>query len=129
MIHHQKKNKPAPWTFVFKKPEKSKPKRPIRRISRKRMRSQIIYRRRKQGFMAKHPRCQCCKRALSEDLHHKRGRIGRLLTDERFWMAVCRPCHDRIHRHPAEAVERGYLAGPGEWNTLPKPLLPLYCGD
>lgn len=57
----------------------------------------------------------------ASEVHHSRGRIGRLLLDRRFWIAVCIPCHDWIHdnRRAAEALE---LVCPGrKWNVFPAP--------
>jgi hypothetical protein len=63
--------------------------------------------------------CEWCQHSvcLPLDVHHTRGRLGELLNDKRFWKAVGRPCHDRIHQHPAEARAYGFLCQPGEWNT------------
>ncbi len=53
------------------------------------------------------------------DLHHKSGRAGssvneegimeRNLTNKATFMAVCRCCHDWIHRNPKESREAGWL--------------------
>lgn len=53
-------------------------------------------------------------------VHHKRGRIGALLNDERHWMGVCDDCHKWMHTFPAKAKEWGWLAGAGQWNSVPK---------
>lgn len=39
----------------------------------------------------------------SEDVHHVRGREGLLLFDIRFWLPVCRKCHNWIHSNPKKA--------------------------
>ena len=44
----------------------------------------------------------------STDVHHMKGRIGPLLTDTKFFLAVCRSCHTWIEEHPKEAKELGY---------------------
>lgn len=43
------------------------------------------------------------------EIHHKRGRRGKLLLDKRYWMPVSRVGHQWIHAHPKEAKERGWL--------------------
>jgi hypothetical protein len=48
-----------------------------------------------------------CWRDASQ-IHHKKGRIGELLLDERYWMSVCHKCHDYIEKHPEWAKEKGY---------------------
>ena len=45
----------------------------------------------------------------STDIHHKAGRSGENYLDETTWMAVSRQNHDKIHKHPKWARERGYL--------------------
>lgn len=54
------------------------------------------------------------------DVHHSRGRAGKLITDDRFLMSSCRECHEWAHAHPAEAREAGALASASEWNVSPR---------
>lgn len=60
-------------------------------------------------FITLHPRCQVkdCKRP-SECIHHMKGRVGDLLTDTKWFLAVCLPCHQKIEQHPSWAKEKGY---------------------
>ncbi len=51
-----------------------------------------------------------------EEVHHIRGRLGSLLMDKRYWMAVSKAGHNWIHAHPKDARVFGWLAQPGEWN-------------
>lgn len=44
---------------------------------------------------------------LATQVHHRRGRIGALLTDERYWSALCGPCHRWVTEHPARAYDLG----------------------
>lgn len=109
-----------------KQPEatvKPKRKRWVTRQSKRREKEARIYQRKRRQFLKCHMRCQCCKDNKSEDVHHIRGRAGTLFLDARFWLAVCRPCHDDIHNPKlrAEMIESEWLAGPGEWNVpVPK---------
>jgi hypothetical protein len=51
----------------------------------------------------------------TQDVHHRAGSAGVLIHEKRFFMALCRPCHDRIHHTGAgkkEAYEKGYLLAP-----------------
>lgn len=59
--------------------------------------------------MKDHPVCEVCGLEPSVDLHHKKGRSGDLLFDTKFFMAVSRKCHDRIHQNPKWAKESGFL--------------------
>lgn len=50
-----------------------------------------------------------CTSKASDKPHHKAGRLGANLADAAKFMAVCMPCHRRIHDSPADATERGYI--------------------
>lgn len=50
----------------------------------------------------------------ASDIHHKLGRVGKLLNDESKFMAVCRCAHTWIGNNLGEAKERGWIL-PG-WN-------------
>lgn len=57
-------------------------------------------------------RCALKKKLKSAEPypHHIRGRDGAMLTDTRFWLPICRPCHDWIEEHREEAWNLGWLA-------------------
>lgn len=42
------------------------------------------------------------------EIHHMKGRIGSLLTDKRYFLAVCRNCHNYIEMNPLWAKEKGF---------------------
>jgi len=58
-------------------------------------------------------------RAATE-VHHQRGRIGRLLRDQRFWIPTCRQCREIPHERPAWAREMGLLSASKDWNVFPR---------
>lgn len=60
-------------------------------------------------FLTKKPTCEVCGVNPSTEVHHKKGRMGDLLLDEEFWLAVCTDDHIQIHARPAWAYEKGYL--------------------
>lgn len=70
-------------------------------------------------FKRAHSNCQVCKLRRTDDVHHKYGRAGRLLLDERYWIAVCRQCHNWIGKFPAFARELGLIAEKGRWLNPP----------
>lgn len=74
-----------------------------------REREQKIYLFLREKFLIEHPVCEICRRRASLDIHHRKGRYGKLLTDVLWWMAACRFCHQHIHDHPAEARKKGWL--------------------
>ena len=73
-----------------------------------------------------HVTCWACEMTVcvparrSEDVHHTRGRAGKLLRDRRYWVALCREHHDRVQREPNWARALGLLPEKGQWNTVPK---------
>jgi hypothetical protein len=42
------------------------------------------------------------------DVHHMKGRIGRLLLDTRYWVALSRDGHKYVEENPEWAKENGY---------------------
>lgn len=82
------------------------------------------YNRRVKAWKKEHPHCQVCldlrkvakfpRIRATNDCHHVRGRVGKLLMDERYWLPVCRKHHDEIHRFPAWAKVNGYIAAWGK---------------
>ena len=62
---------------------------------------------------------------LTCDNHHKHGKLGKLLMDERFWIPVCRSCHAWIDANRKAAQALGLLAPAGQWNRLPPGMKPL----
>ena len=97
---------------VTGKQNKPTNRKPIARRSPKRAKQERDYMKERKTFLLSSPSCQahliniCTKH--STDVHHKKGRIGQLLTDTKFFLAVCRPCHDWIELNPKEAKELGY---------------------
>lgn len=89
-----------------------KEEKPVKRISVrsvKRMAEERLYDKKKKEYLTEHIRCEVkgCNR-VSEQLHHRKGRIGKLLYDERFFMAVCREHHTEIEVNPDAAKKNGY---------------------
>ena len=94
----------------------------VRSVSLKRAAQQRLYSQDRKAWLAVRPWCERCAKergipVRSTDVHHTRGRAGRLLCDVRHWVALCRGCHDWVQMHPREARQAGYLAAPGQWNV------------
>ena len=64
-------------------------------------------------FMAEHKYCMAkwegCT-GLATECHHSRGRIADLLTDKRYFKALCHNCHCRVETEPLLAKELGLSA-------------------
>ena len=82
---------------------------PIKKVSDKRKIENKDYLKVRKVFLQSLMFCQVkrCK-ALATEVHHKKGRIGKLLTDTRYFLGVCRECHNKIELEPLWAKENGY---------------------
>ena len=85
-----------------------KRKTPLRRISKRRAKEMKEYGILRKEFLEKLPMCEVCMKAASTDVHHKAKR-GKNYLEVDTWLSTCRSCHDKIHREPAWAREKGYL--------------------
>ena len=88
-----------------KKPVANKiPIRAVKRLSQER-----LYSKKKKAYLINHIQCEVpgCNK-ISEELHHKKGRIGSLLTNEKFFMGVCIEHHRKIEDFPDWAKENGF---------------------
>jgi hypothetical protein len=63
----------------------------------------------REKYLEEHPLCECGCGRHADVIHHKKGKSGKLLYNEKFFMAVAEnPCHKNIEKHPAWAREMGY---------------------
>lgn len=96
----------------------------LRRRSIKRTTQENEYNRRVKEWKLENPWCKACEAVWLEcfgsyrerdcnptdDNHHMAGREGALLLDEKWWLPVCRQCHNWIGEHSNRARELGLLA-------------------
>jgi hypothetical protein len=87
---------------------KQSPAKRIKSVSDKKLVELREYRIVRDKYLADHKVCQHpdCKN-LSEDLHHAKGRVGNLLTDVRYFKALCRRCHRWVEENPEQAKALG----------------------
>jgi 4-alpha-glucanotransferase len=83
--------------------------RGLRNASPKRQREYKEYAKVKKAYLALHPICERCKKAKSQDIHHKAGRNGRYLCEYSLFAALCRTCHDEVHANGKEARKQGWI--------------------
>ena len=127
-MKYQRKTKPACWTEAF--PDQVRPRlvaarktivrKRIRQVSVKQASRNQRYARIRNEFMSQPENKVCCLDGCanwSEDVHHSRGRIGDLLFDTRFFLAVCREHHAWIDANRDRA--RTMLAMKGTNRRLP----------
>lgn len=91
-------------------PVKSIPK-PINKKSTKQQKLEIVYRIARDKFLKDHPYCQAqlpgCM-GKCDQIHHKKGKIGELYLDTKYWLALDFNCHRWIEEHPEEAKKLGF---------------------
>jgi hypothetical protein len=115
--------------FLFKRGRLER-KKPMKKVSRSQRNKLKIYFAVRDAFLAREENgdCICCKlrRERGENIrqqpatecHHKRGRCGSLISDERFFAATCYDCgRNWIHQHPEQSRDMGLLAPPHLWNV------------
>jgi hypothetical protein len=83
----------------------------MRPVSRKRAVALRVYRKRRDEFLTEHSGCQfpagCDQQATV--MHHRRGRFGARLLDERWWAASCSFHNDFAETHTGESLDIGWL--------------------
>ena len=86
----------------------NKPKR-INQKSKKRIDQEKIYTQLRKAFLNKKENkiCPITKKPTT-DIHHKKGRIGDLLLDTKYWVALSREGHKKVEENPLWAKENGY---------------------
>lgn len=105
--------------------------KPMRRVSKRRAGENREYSIVRMRYLMEHPWCEACKKVrpimsaafgpgASTEIHHFRGKLHRLLNDSRFFLAVCRECHDFIHDNGYAARRLGLLAPISEFNVYPE---------
>jgi len=91
--------------------EKNKSKKPkiIPKVSKKRTVENLKYQVLRIEFLGK-PENKICPitKQPTSDIHHKKGRIGSLLLDTRYWVALSREGHKFVEENPIWAKENGF---------------------
>lgn len=81
---------------------------PLRKVSKKRSSDLVKYNKAKKEYLDSHERCEICECFKARVIHHKKGRLGPLLWDQRYFMALCEPCHDTVETKKEWAMKMGY---------------------
>lgn len=94
-------------SFTVKKPNKISPKR-IKPVSDKKLLELKEYRKIRDEYLRANPICEfdgCNSRDVT--LHHKSGRVGKLLTDKQYFCSLCIKHHSWVEVNPDEAKKLG----------------------
>lgn len=97
------------WSKISPKVISTKPKKAIRKVSKKREYVNQIYSRKRKEFLSlpKNSTCRaklsCCLYHTGLDLtiHHSKGR-GRYYLDTSTWIPLCLACHQWVENNPEE---------------------------
>jgi len=86
-----------------------KPTKKINARSKKRKIQELQYSADRIVFLSK-PENRICPvtKQRATEVHHKKGRIGELLLDQRYWLGVSAEGHRQIEENPDWAKEMGY---------------------
>lgn len=82
-------------------------KKSIKPRSKKMTKAMKEYNKQRKVFLENNPACGVCG-GISSQVHHKKGRIGKNLLDQKHWLSVCAPCHRWVEEFPEQAKEMGY---------------------
>jgi hypothetical protein len=92
----------------------------LQRRSKEGAKAERQYNKRVKVWKRENPHCKACEQLLiyrpgrpvirlTVDCHHIRGRNGELLLDERYWLPVCRWCHNFIGANGKLARALGFV--------------------
>ena len=82
----------------------------IRPRSKKRSIQEKEYQKKRLEFLSRpeNHRCRVFPKLRATQVHHMKGRIGDLLTDEHWFLPVSDPAHKKIELNPDWAKENGF---------------------
>lgn len=83
----------------------------IRQISKNQAKLNAIYNKMHGPYLEK--RLECAVKSknctfYSQEIHHKKGRIGQLLITESNFLPICQSCHHFININSKQAIELGF---------------------
>lgn len=83
--------------------------KPIPKISQKKKIENLKYQVLRTEFLGKKENQVCpITGKKTTEIHHKKGRVGSLFLDVRYWLAVSREGHKKIEENPVWAKKEGY---------------------
>lgn len=89
--------------------QKSNKPKPIPKRSMKRKTQELVYKELRRVFLSKKENQVCpITNEKATTIHHKKGRIGDLLNDTRYWIALSMKGHEYVENNPEWAKQNGY---------------------
>ena len=113
MTYYRPKSEPKPAFYSDEKPSKpDKKDRPsgkkfMKGLSDKRASEMETYNKEAKEFV-KGKKCAVFPDKDATECHHTKGRTGKLLLDQKWWLAVSRAGHNWINDNPNAAMEKGF---------------------
>jgi hypothetical protein len=97
------------WLYGSKEGKDKNSKSKINNRSKKRQAQELVYSKLRKVYLNR-PENKICpiKGVPTTEVHHKKGRIGTLLIEIEFWVALSREGHDYVEDNPVWAKENGY---------------------
>jgi hypothetical protein len=84
-------------------------KSPINKVSKKKALEDIIYKSERIKFLMLVENRVCpITGQEATTIHHKKGRLGNLYLDTKFWVALSMEGHEFVEKNPIWAKENGY---------------------
>lgn len=109
---------PRPIKKSTGKPVSDRSYNKIAKVSKKAYERNLMYKKARVDYLESHPVCEvklpdCLIPTIDCDnsglqVHHRRGRIGDLMWDKRYFLAVCHNCHRYLEDHPEQAKANGW---------------------
>jgi hypothetical protein len=89
--------------------KKQKARKSLKNVSPKRELENEQYKALRLEFLSR-PENKICPimKIETTDIHHKKGRVGKLFLDTNFWIALSREGHRTVEGNPDWAKEQGY---------------------
>lgn len=89
-------------------PRPKKKRKRIAPISESKKLDLKLYKQAREEYLSDTPFCERCQIRHELEIHHKAGRIGSLLFNKKYFMAVCRDCHIYIENNVTESKLKGW---------------------
>jgi hypothetical protein len=89
------------------KPEKVKPQG-INKVSKNKAKELAEYTVKRKKFLQENNRCAVYPKLMATQVHHRKGRVGSLFLDEKYWLPVSALGHKWVEEHPEEAYKLGF---------------------
>lgn len=89
-------------------PRPKKKRKRIAPISESKKLDLKLYKQAREEYLNENKVCERCNNSTRLEVHHRRGRIGSLLYNPKYFMACCGECHRHIENNPLEALKMGW---------------------